>query len=151
MFSWHHNSFHSKSVLRSSRARVQRRQQNRLSHPPGIHAELIVPIAARVVGGTAAAFFTLQFNNPGSSAGNRYLYLLDMFLATACSWVSFRTREALCCRLRLEDALPAVSAFALSSTLACLDVAGARTHELACFSGIVLIWNWQRGRKYFLN
>lgn len=67
-------------------------------------------------------------------------------------------------RLRLEklaglpvsDALPAISAFPLLPGLVCLpvcsDMAGARTHELACFSErIVLIWNWQRSRKYFPN
>lgn len=65
-------------------------------------------------------------------------------------------------RLRLEKLAaflcqtPAISAFPLSPRLVCLpvcsDMAGARTHELACFSErIVPIWNWQRSRKYFPN
>lgn len=53
----------------------------------------------------------------------------------------------------MSKALPAQSAFPLSPKLTlpvCLDMAGAHTHELACFTKrIVLIWNWQRGRKSF--
>lgn len=55
----------------------------------------------------------------------------------------------------VSDALPTISAFPLSPRYVCLGVRiwqGARTRELACFSErIVLIWNWQRGRKYFPN
>lgn len=90
----------------------------------------------------------------------------------ACLWGFFRTHEALWYpepetqawetghsvenHFPVSAALPAVSAFPLSPTLVwlsvCSDMAGARTHELACFSKrIVLIWNWQRSRKYFPN
>lgn len=87
---------------------------------------------------------------------------------SACVWGFIGTREALwypeletrawetgrCVenRLPVSDALPAISAFPLHTRLVCLPVCSDMAHELACFSKrIVLIWNWQRGRKYFPN
>lgn len=120
--------------------------------PPSTSSQLLSPALLNILEGTLERHFSRSFSCNLS----------------ACVWGCARTweplwypeRETQACgvetRLPVSDALPAISAFPRSPRLVRLpvrsDMAGARTHELACFSErIVLIWNWQRSRKYFPN